>query len=231
MDNLSGEVKKNVEQKMSLTNTDSDKLVPFRNQATIISNKKQEASSKVMEYKAELDTLYKTIEDKKQTLYSLVGGEVLHGDELKQFISKLRERSVVYKQYRAKLQSLNEESALLGRTYDILLLNEPTIANIDQSGKGTFKSEVIQDLQEAKMKLRTLVQKLDVIKTEAAQSREELNNMRSIVQNLNETYTDVLKVILGCCKCTFGTTLHIKKTSKSFKYSSLLCLNDDFHVN
>lgn len=194
MDNLNADVKKQVEQKISLSNTDSDKLIPFRNQATIIANKKQEASLKVMENKGNLDKLYATIEDKKQLLYSLVGGEVLHGDELKLFISKLRERSILYKQYRARLQSLTEELSLLGRTYDLLLLLDPGVGNSDQIEKKDGKAEEVQDFNEAKMKLRTLVQKLDVVKNEAAREREDVNNMRASMQNLTETYSEVLKV-------------------------------------
>lgn len=180
---------------MAFSNTDSDKLAPFRNQATIISNKKQEVSTKVMEYKSDLDKLYETIEEKKQVLYSLVGGEVLHGEELKEFISKLRKRSILYKQYRSRLQTLTEEVSLLGRTYDILLLNEPSLPTMVQSTKENFELEVIHDLQEAKTKLRSLLQKLDVNKTDAAGTRTQLNTMRSVVQDLIETYNETVKVI------------------------------------
>lgn len=194
MENLTVGVKTLVGQKIALTNTGTDNLGPFRNQATIIANKKQEISSKVIELKSNLDKLYETIGDKKQMLYSLVGGEVLHGEELKQFISKLRERSVIYKEYRSRLHSLTEELSLLGRTYDILLLFDPTISTTEQSTQSSTQSEAMFDLQGAKMKVRMLTQTCDATKTEAAQAREELNNMRAIMQNVIDTYDQVLKV-------------------------------------
>lgn len=201
MESLTMEVKTLVSQKIGLTNMDTDNLAPFRNQAAIIANKKQEISSIVMELKSNLEKLYESIEDKKQMLYSLVGGEVLHGEELKQFITKLRERSVLYKQYRSRLHSLTEELSLLGRTYDIMLLHEPSITNTEEltqtnnNNINNNSTETVQDLQEAKIKLRMTTQSLELTKAEAAQSREELNNMRAIMQNVNENYEDVLKVI------------------------------------
>lgn len=148
-----------------------------------------------MEHKSALDKLREKIKDKKLVLYSLVGGEVLHGDQLKQFISKLRERSVVYKQYRSRLQSLSEECVVLGRSADSILLLEPTIPNAEQMTKNNEQQlEASEDLEELKLTASRLAQSVDYHKAKLEKTRGQLEKMRAMVQMLEEKCEDMLKV-------------------------------------
>lgn len=175
---------------MTVNSSGSDKLVPFRNQAMIISNKKQEISSTVVELKSEVDKVNKSIDEKKQVLHNLVGGEVLHGEELKDFIGKLRERSVVYKQFRARLHGMSRELAVLSRTYDILLLkdnNLEKVLNEKNKKETTSNYEPLDDLAEVKIKSKKLAQELDSQRSKASNFREELIELRTKLDSLNIT--------------------------------------------
>lgn len=171
---------------MIINNAGIDKLIPFRNQATIISNRKQKISSAVVELKSAVDDINNSINEKKQILYNLVGGEVLHGEELKQFIGKLRECSVVYKQLRAQFNGMSREFAILSRTFDILMLKDNSLEEFlsKMYKKETICFEVVDDFSEAKIKSKKLAQELENQKSQAGNLRDQLIELRTKVDNL-----------------------------------------------
>ena len=117
---LKADVQKLMNEKLKKFSANEDHLGPFRNQTTIISNKKQNISDNVTELRNLIDQLDANAKEKEILLHNLIGGEVLHGDELKLFISKLREMSVTYKNCRLILQTLTSELGIIGRTLDVL---------------------------------------------------------------------------------------------------------------
>lgn len=51
------------------------------------------------------------------------------GEDLKNFVDRLRSQSIVYKERRSRLLELQAEAGVLARTRDILLSEEPALAH------------------------------------------------------------------------------------------------------
>ncbi|XP_018319350.1 intraflagellar transport protein 81 homolog isoform X1 [Agrilus planipennis] len=181
------------EQKLSLVHSNNDILRPYQNQATAIENKKQQLTKTVIEKKEYLNKLNKTLTEKQDKLVSYVGGPVLHGDELRSYVSKLRELSVTYKEKKTQLQGLFNELGIVSRTYEILNVIDPNIQKIvkekEEQDKSAEDTAVpAEDEHKLKTAVFQLAQEADRKQAEAKQIKEELANLKQEIQTVNEKY-------------------------------------------
>lgn len=108
------------EEKMPGKDPAWDRLVLFRQQASIIARKKEAA---VEEYKAlvdELATVEKDLQSKREQLKDYDGGIVLREDEFKRYVSKLRTMNTEFKKKKSELSAFMAEFGVLARTEEIL---------------------------------------------------------------------------------------------------------------
>lgn len=66
------------------------------------------------------------ITEREKSANTLIGGPLLHGNELKQFVSNLREKNLLYREYKAHLQAMTAELGVLTRTLDIVKSLQPS---------------------------------------------------------------------------------------------------------
>mmetsp|Transcript_51921 Transcript_51921/g.86312 ORF Transcript_51921/g.86312 Transcript_51921/m.86312 type:complete len:680 (+) Transcript_51921:62-2101(+) len=97
-----------------------DKLALFRQQATLVGNKKKkviEALNGLLDQKKEME---KEIMEKDKQLEGTKGMKVLKGEEFKKYAASLRAKSQKYKQMKADLAEIRAELGILQRTEEVL---------------------------------------------------------------------------------------------------------------
>ena len=67
------------------------------------------------------------LQEKRNQLQEFAGDTVLHGEEFKRYVNKLRGRSSLYKRHRAELSALKAEAGVLTRTVEILRARDETV--------------------------------------------------------------------------------------------------------
>lgn len=118
-----------------------DALQPFRVQAQTVQRKSEEAAERLDAKQKELHDVERRLAEAQQQLQQTVGGPVLRGEELKQYVNMLRAKSSVYKQKRAELAALQAEEDDLLQTLATLRKEHPTLllveADEDEAGGDT----------------------------------------------------------------------------------------------
>ena len=121
IDEANTELARLMEKHMPGNDPVQDKLALFRQQAAIISRKKQ---AEAENYKAVLDdlsTVERNLEEREGQLRQTHGrGEVVREDEFKRYVAKLRLMHNTYQQKRGEISLLKAEYGVLARTEEIL---------------------------------------------------------------------------------------------------------------
>lgn len=142
---LMTEVNKLSERKMDSSYSSKDNMEPFHKKLTTIVGKKEEIALVIEELKANIAEVDKSIDDKQSALHALIGGPLIHGAELKEFVGKLREKNLLHREYRARLQSMTAELGVLTRTLDVLKSLDPGVEEALVNKGGAKKDEVLDD--------------------------------------------------------------------------------------
>lgn len=118
---INEEIARKREEKMPGKDPAWDRLVLFRQQASIIARKKEAA---VEEYKTlgdEVAVAEKDLQSKRDQLKDYDGGVVLREDEFKRYVSKLRTMNTEFKRKKSELSAFKAEVGVLTRTEEILM--------------------------------------------------------------------------------------------------------------
>lgn len=209
---LNNNISKLVEKKMMSNEPMDDKLSMFRQQAAIIARKKESTAEMVNTLRNELNSLEKQANEKQTKLEELGGVEILKGDEFKQYVTKLRNKSNVYKKKRQEQSELQAEIGVLSRTNEILMQRfeqaEQMLADLeaekgivgfrktqqDLEKVSTIKSELdeekaqtLTDISEMVMQLN---QEIQAKKSVLSPIIKELQPIRQEYQDLSATYEE-----------------------------------------
>ncbi|XP_078193372.1 intraflagellar transport protein 81 homolog isoform X3 [Callithrix jacchus] len=114
------EVNQLIEKKVMRNEPIEGKLSLYRQQASIISHKKEAKAEELQEAKEKLASLEREASVKRNQTREFDGTEVLKGDEFKQYVNKLRSKSTVFKKKRQIIAELKAEFGLLQRTEELL---------------------------------------------------------------------------------------------------------------
>lgn len=154
------EIERMREEKMPGKDPAWDKLVLFRQQASIISRKREAA---VEEYKALMDEVAageEELQSKREQLKDFDGGIVLREDEFKRYVGKLRVMNAEFKKKKAELSALKAEYGVLVRTDEILKskdTNTDELIELLEKKKGVHgyrqAQEAIEDASAVKSQL------------------------------------------------------------------------------
>lgn len=106
IDKIGADVHKMLDHQLTDRGNQSDNLLPFRQQAATVARNKDMCAGQLDQVTKELRDVESQIRQKQEILNGLVGGTILRGDELKQYVNMLRAKSSVYKQKRAELAAL-----------------------------------------------------------------------------------------------------------------------------
>lgn len=139
VEEVNSEVQRLVETKMNERGTQNDTLGPFRQQASMVARKKEQAAESLDQASTELREIEAQLLEKQAKLQNTVGEMILRGDDLKQFVNTLRAKSNVYKEQRAKLAAMRAETADLTQTLTNLKAQDPSLnltlaQNDDETG-------------------------------------------------------------------------------------------------
>lgn len=122
----------------------------------------------------------------------LTGGTMPQGDELKRFVSKLRARSVVYKEHRAQLLEFQAEVGVLKRTQDILLQQNFSLAEALQnrdSNKEATETETVPDtVGDLTKACKDLSVQINSNKADIVLSRQQLQNLKTDMEELTKNH-------------------------------------------
>ncbi|KAK2578670.1 hypothetical protein KPH14_012159 [Odynerus spinipes] len=130
LDIITKEIQGLVESKIA--KTDNDKMEPFRQQATTISNMKRNVLERLENTNDRLKELQTKLDEKREQSKMFMDDTAPKGEELKKYVSHLKIKSISYKRYRAELTALKAENGVLQRTAVIL---KAQAAQIDQGNK------------------------------------------------------------------------------------------------
>lgn len=106
VDKVAADVQRIVESQLNQRGNNAETLGPFRQQAATVMRNKEMAAEQLDQCSKELRDVEHQIRDKQHMLDETVGGTILRGDELKEYVNKLRAKSSIYKQQRAELAAL-----------------------------------------------------------------------------------------------------------------------------
>lgn len=188
------------------------KLSFFRQNAAIITRKKEQTAERLSELRGELANLQEDMRDKQNQLKQFSGEQVLRGEEFKRYVNKLRGKSSVYKMKRAELSELRAEYGVLSRTEEILkakdaqILEQLNAMEVQMGVSGfretqetvekvsSMKAEVDerkgQTLEEMSGMVMELNHKIAERKARLAPIIKELRPLRQKVQDLTVDYND-----------------------------------------
>ena len=97
-----------------------DKLTLFRQQAAIITRKKETTAERLNDARSALSAAEDEVRDKKGQIGSLGGEVILKGDDFKKYVNALRTKSNDYKTKRQQLSELKSEYGVLVRTLEVI---------------------------------------------------------------------------------------------------------------
>ncbi|XP_030625139.1 intraflagellar transport protein 81 homolog [Chanos chanos] len=109
-----------IEKRMMRNDPMDDKLSLFRQQASIITRKKEAKAEEVQEAREELAAAERELSMRSNQAKDLSGEELIHGDEFKRYVAKMRGKNSVYKKRRQEIAELRAEYGVLQRTESIL---------------------------------------------------------------------------------------------------------------
>lgn len=137
VDRAADDVRTLVEAEATERGSHSENLVPFRVQAQTVQRNRELAAEQLDHSTKELRDVETRLRQSQTLLDQTVGGLILRGDELKQYVNMLRAKSSVYKQQRAELAAVQAEAADLQQTLDTLRQQDPTLAAAATSAAAT----------------------------------------------------------------------------------------------
>lgn len=177
-------------QRKMATNASDDKLAPFRNQAKMIANKKNELATAVMELKKEVEATDVKIAEKKNTLQGILGGPAMYGSELKQYISNVRDRCNLYKELRTQEQALRSELGVLNRTIEILQTLEPSLAKALEDKPDTVEPSLdsLDDEADLQTRCKSLTKEISKKRAEVMEKREKVAQLKNEIDSFMPEY-------------------------------------------
>ncbi|XP_077318116.1 intraflagellar transport protein 81 homolog [Lithobates pipiens] len=180
---VNAEINQLTEKRMRNDPTD-DKLSLFRQQAAIISRKKETKAEELQDAKEEIANLEREIAQKSNQVRDSDGSEMLRGDEFKRYLSKLRGKSLVYKKKRQELADLAAECGVLQRTEQILKQRHDSFQQQLQAIEQKRGISGYTDTQEELERLSVLKNEVDEMKGRT------LDDMSEMVKKLNTMIAD-----------------------------------------
>jgi intraflagellar transport protein 81 len=160
--------------------SDSDgKLTIYRQQAALVSKKKEIALKEKHQLEDERDRLHQTLIQKEKEYEQFKGHKFLNRDEFKKYANTLRDKTAKFKGHKAELAEIRQEGAVLARTEQIL--SERAKA-YDVEIEQTERAKGIHGYVETEDQLVQVSEKKTVIDVEKGQT---LNEISRIVEEIN----------------------------------------------
>lgn len=178
---LTGEINGMIEKRMVSNNPGDDKLALFRQQAAIISRKKESKSDELRDAEDELKSAENDLAEKKATSSTSGTKKLPKGEAFKAYLSKLREKSVNYKSRKAELNDLRAEYMVLTTTHETLSKQREVTAEAVAAMEGKAGVSGYMDTRAGLENVAHTAQELD------AQKGETLEDYSAMVKELTSS--------------------------------------------
>lgn len=176
----------------------------FKQQVDVLRDIKNKVSSEICACRENIVECDQKIAELSQTLHDSAGGEVFRGHKLKNFVSNLREQSILYKKIKPDLNNISKEFLVATRTLDILFLIDRSIKEEIEGMNKIEKPLVAKNVDEIKLNVKNVIKKMCLIKAQLAQLSEELKAVELAYQSTCTNYYDEKETF----DCTNGLTIY-----------------------
>jgi len=168
-----------LEEQVGKTSEADGKLTIYRQQAALVSKKKEIALKEKASLEDERDRLHQTLIQKEKEYEQFKGHKFLNREEFKQYAGQLRDKTTKFKGYKAELAEIRQEGAVLARTEQILAGRAKAY---DVAIERTEKDKGIHGYANTEEQLVNVSEKKSVIDVEKGQT---LNEISRIVEEIN----------------------------------------------
>ncbi|XP_030901392.1 intraflagellar transport protein 81 homolog [Melopsittacus undulatus] len=173
-----------IEKRMVKYEPANSKLSMYRQQASIMSRKKEAKAEELQAAKEELSSVEKQMQQKTSQAHELEGSEVLKGDELKHYVNKLRSKNTFYKKKRLEVAEITAEYGILQRTEELLKQRHEAIQQQLQAIEDKKGISGYSYKQEELERVSAVKSEIDEMKGQT------LDNMSEMVRNLNSMVSE-----------------------------------------
>ncbi|KAM4857337.1 intraflagellar transport protein 81 homolog isoform X3 [Urocitellus parryii] len=183
-----------IEKKMMRNEPIEGKLSLYRQQASIISRKKEAKAEELQEAKEKLANLEREVSLKTNQTREFDGTEVLKGDEFKRYVSKLRSKSTVFKKKHQIIAEFKAEFGLLQRTEELLKQRHENIQHQLQTIEEKKGISGYSYTQEELERVSALKSEVDEMKGRTLDDMSEMvKKLNSLVSEKKSALAPVIK--------------------------------------
>ncbi|NXY90753.1 IFT81 protein, partial [Alcedo cyanopectus] len=173
-------------------------LSMYRQQATVISRKKEAKAEELQAAKEELASVERQVLQRTNQAHELEGADVLKGDEFKDYVNKLRRKKKICEKKRAEMAEIAAECGVLQRTEELLKQQQEAIqqqlqALEDKKGISGYSctQEELEKVSAVKsevdeMKGRTLDDMAEMVKKLNALAAEKKASLAPLIKELRQ---------------------------------------------
>ncbi|KFU90204.1 Intraflagellar transport protein 81 [Chaetura pelagica] len=195
---VNAEINQLIEKRMMKYELTDNKFFMYRQQASIVSRKKEAKAEELQAAKEEMSSTEREMLEKTNQARELGGSEVLKGDELKHYVNKLRSKNTFYKKKRQEIAEITAECGVLQRTEELLqqrheALQQQLQAIEDKKGISgySYTQEELERVSAVKsetdeMKGRTLENMSDMVKKLNAVVAEKKASLAPVIKELRQ---------------------------------------------
>ncbi|XP_059360074.1 intraflagellar transport protein 81 homolog isoform X1 [Carassius carassius] len=181
---INTEINHLIEKRMMRNDPMDDKLSLFRQQAAIIVRKKETKVEELQEAREELAAVERELNMKSSRARERGGAELIHGDEFKRYVAKMRGKSSTYKKKRQEIAELTVEYGVLQRTQEILKERHTAGQQQLESLEAQRGISGYSDTQEELERVSAIKSELDEMKGRT------LDDMSEMVKKLNSVIAE-----------------------------------------
>ncbi|NXA03952.1 IFT81 protein, partial [Sapayoa aenigma] len=168
-----------IEKRMMKHEPTDSKFSMYRQQASIISRKKEAKAEELQAAREEMASLERQVQQRSTQAHELEGSEVLTEDEFKQYVNKLRSKNTLYKKKRLEIAEITAECGILQRTEELLKQRHEAI---QQQLQATEEKKGISGYSYTQEEL----ERVSAVKSEMDEMKgQTLDNMSDMVRKLN----------------------------------------------
>ncbi|XP_027709341.1 intraflagellar transport protein 81 homolog isoform X3 [Vombatus ursinus] len=183
-----------IEKKMMRNEPIEGKLSLYKQQASIISRKKEAKAEELQEAKEKLSNLEREVSMKATQTREFDGTEVLKGDEFKRYVSKLRSKSTVFKKKHQIIAEFKAEYGLLQRTEELLKQRHENIQHQLQTIEDKKGISGYSYTQEELERVSALKSEVDEVKGRTLDGMSEMvKKLNSLVAEKKSALAPIIK--------------------------------------
>ncbi|KFP63035.1 Intraflagellar transport protein 81 [Cariama cristata] len=199
-----------IEKRMMKYEPIDSKFSVYRQQASIISRKKEAKAEELQAAKEEMSSAERQLQQKTSQAHELEGSEVLKGDEFKHYVNKLRSKNTFYKKKRLEIAEITAEYGILQRTEELLKQRHEAVqqqlqAIEDKKGISgySYTQEELERVSAVKsemdeMKGRTLDNMSEMVKKLNTMVAEKKASLAPVIKELRQLRQKCQELIQEC---------------------------------